>query len=688
MRNIMKFRIPKIAPKIALGFACLVFALTLSVVAEGATKTRWIKIEAGKAETISLPGNAADVLVANPAIADVGSLRADKLYIVGKAVGDTNVLAFDAEGNQLADISVNVSRDQASLEKTLRELFPKEQITVRTIDQNIVLGGKVSTPSVANQVRDMATRFIPSAEMAQGRSIVDLMTVQGEQQVMLKVKVLEAKRAVLREFGFDLDYKDVTSATNAGYGTIGGTGLAALAPFAAGQLFFDDNNKFGPLKIALQALERDGLVNTLAEPSLTAISGETAGFLAGGEFPVPTGRDQDGNITLEFKQFGVSLNFSPTVLSNDRISLQLATEVSAKSDADSVTLVNTIIPGLAVRRAQTTVQMGSGGTIMIAGLLKSDTIDSLNGMPGAKDLPIIGELFKSKSFQRNESELVILVTPYIVKPYAESAAERVATEDHPQPRPIMDNITTPVPAVNGINAPKRVIPPGDEGKGNFGDERTHKLGQRAAVEPRQYPRFGEEDRTSGGSRIATFDKRKHRGASPEALAAVAPAAGDPLETALKEIDGKKQVATVDLPRPLRKPGQAEHALAFAAKIKKEAEKVEADLALNNPTFVEPVISQPLGAGEILPPPPLELKFTQKAAADTLPRPLPKPGQKRQTAAADLPKAAVDKTAAAKATPEKSASSLSSTFMKNLGKVYGKKVPSAMGETHRYGYIVD
>src|SRR5690606_34839579 len=169
-------------------------------------------------------------------------------------------------------------------------------------------------------------------------------------------------------------------------------------------------------------LERDGLVNTLAEPNLTAISGETAGFLAGGEFPVPTGRDQDGNVTIEFKEFGVALNFTPTVLSKDRISLQLATEVSARSDEDGLTLINTRIPGLTVRRADTTVQIGSGGTLMIAGLIKSDTLDNFNGLPGVKDVPVIGELFKSKSFSRGESELIIMVTPYIVKPYAEASA--------------------------------------------------------------------------------------------------------------------------------------------------------------------------------------------------------------------------------------------------------------------------
>jgi pilus assembly protein CpaC len=690
--------------KLFLGFTAIALAFGISAVAYGATNVnKSVRLGMGKAETVTLSGPVADVLVANPAMADVGTLRNDRLYIVGKGVGDTNVLAFDADGNQLANIAVHVSRDESSVRESIKQFFPKEKIEVHTVNDNIILKGRVSTPSVANQVRDLAGRLVNASAAAAGQTstqtVVDLMTVDGEQQVMLQVKVMEAKRTVLREFGFEMDYKDITSTTNAAVNTVAGTGLTALAPFAAGQIFFDDNNKFGPLKVGLQALERDGLVNTLAEPTLTAISGETAGFLAGGEFPVPTGRDQDGNITLEFKQFGVSLNFSPTVLSNDRISLQLSTEVSAKSDADSVTLINTVIPGLTVRRAQTTIQMGSGGTLMIAGLIKSDTLDSLNGLPGAKDLPIIGELFKSKSFQRNESELVIMVTPYIVEPFAQPNAQRVASENNPQPRPIMDNVPTEVPAVNGIGAPKMVIPPGDEGKGNYGDERTHKMGKRASLEPRSFPRFGEEDRTAGGSRIASVDKRKQGNTQTATeLAAVAPAAGnDPLQQALQEVDAANgvtvtgKVATVDLLRPMKKPGQAEHALAFQQK--REAGKAEQDMALNNPGFIEPVLSQPITVGGVEPPAPL--KAVAKTAATTLamgnvvdlPRPLRKPGQKHT----GVQKAAIDAktgTSATDAKGEKSASTLSNTFMKNLGKVYGKKVPSTMGETNHYGYIVD
>jgi pilus assembly protein CpaC len=399
-------------------FFALAAVAGLPVLAEGAARvSKTVELTVGRADTVDLGSAVSDVLVANPAIADVGTLRSSRLYVVGKQVGDTNVLAFDDAGNQLADISVRVSIDEKSLRDSLRKFFPDEKVSVNTVKQEIVLSGEVSTPARANQIRDLAGRFAAQAN----KPIVDLMTVQGEQQVMLKVKVVEANRSVLREYGISGQAEGRDSRTNGLLGTIAGTGLTST-PFGTGSILFERRGSVGPFSVDLSALEREGLVNTLAEPNLTAISGETAGFLAGGEFPVPTGRDQDGNVTIEFKQFGVSLNFTPTVLSPEQISLQLSTEVSTRSDEDGLTLVNTRIPGLSVRRAQTTVQMGSGGTVMIAGLIKSDTLDSLNGLPGIKDVPILGELFKSKSFSRNETELVILVTPYIVKPYGLSQA--------------------------------------------------------------------------------------------------------------------------------------------------------------------------------------------------------------------------------------------------------------------------
>jgi pilus assembly protein CpaC len=422
-----------VGKKILMGLMGLALVAGLSVVADAATAGkpkapknihRTVVLTAGKADTIDLKRPVADVLVANPAVADVGSLRANRLYIVGKAVGDTNVLAFDDEGNQLADITVRVRVDETSLRDTMREFFPDEDIDIRTVKNEVILSGAVSTPGVANKVRDLASRFVTQGGGA-ARTIVDLMRVKGEQQVMLKVRVLEVNRSLLREYGvrttLNEDIGSPAAGVVGGLYTAADTGLTQV-PFGVGGILMSQQGDFGPAAVNLRGLERDGLVNTLAEPNLTAISGETAGFLAGGEYPIPIARDRDGNITLEFKKFGVSLNFTPTVMSEDQISLQLATEVSELTDENSFDAGGTTIRGLNVRRADTTIQIGSGGTLMMAGLIKSGSIQAMNGLPGVQDIPIIGDLFKSKSFTRNESELLILVTPYIVKPFADKQA--------------------------------------------------------------------------------------------------------------------------------------------------------------------------------------------------------------------------------------------------------------------------
>ncbi|MBU6475793.1 MAG: pilus assembly protein N-terminal domain-containing protein [Alphaproteobacteria bacterium] len=390
-----------------------------------------VRLIAGKASTVGLLGNVSDILVADPAVADVGTLRANRIYIVGKKVGDTNVLVYDAVGNQLANITVHVRMDDKSLQDALRQFFPQEKVRAQTVQSNIVLSGVVSSPEVANRVRDLASRFLTG----QGQTLVDLMKVGGEEQVMLKVKVLEADRSVLKEYGVQTSFHggDLKLAGNDVGRVSGQTAFATGSIIAGGGLANFVSN--------ISALESHGLVNTLAEPNLTAISGETAGFLAGGEFPVPTSKDSQGNVVLTFKQFGVSLNFTPTVLSEDRIAMELSTEVSDKDESNAVTLQGITIPGLSVRRADTTVEMGSGSSIMIAGLLKSDTLHALNGMPGVEDLPIIGQLFKSKSFARNESELVIIVTPYLVKPYA--APEAVAVS--PPAPPLLPGSSGPAP---------------------------------------------------------------------------------------------------------------------------------------------------------------------------------------------------------------------------------------------------
>lgn len=460
---------------VAMTIGCLAIFASSAV---NAAVNKRVELVAGKASTINLGEAVSDVLVANPSVVDVGILRSDRLFLVGKGIGDTNVLAFDAEGNQLADISVHVKVDQQSLASAMTEFFPNENIEVRTVNSNIVLSGVASTPLAANRIRDLASRFVTT----QGQSIVDLMGVKGEQQVMLQVKVMEARRSVLREYGIETDFQPGNLAARDGgfINSIGGVGLTALEPFANGSILFDDNGGFGPLRLSLQALERDGLINTLAEPNLTAISGETAGFLAGGEFPVPTGTTDNGNtITIEFKQFGVSLNFTPTVLTEDNISLHLATEVSALAEDQGLTLTGVDIPGLTVRRAETTVEMSSGGSIMIAGLIQSGSVDAFNGLPGISQVPILGELFKSKSFQRDESELIIMVTPYLVKPFAAPRAEMAAASPvMPVPSPLPNDLK---PAYQGqVVAPEKPVAPAQampsKLRQNNGEQRTQGVG--------------------------------------------------------------------------------------------------------------------------------------------------------------------------------------------------------------------
>ncbi len=380
-----------------------------------------LTLTTGKAQTIELTQPASEILIANPNVVDVGVLTKQRLYVVGRGVGDTNVLVFDRNKQVLASMDVNVSNDQFTLQRALRQYFPEENIDARMINREVILTGRVSTPSKAGQIRDLSKRFATTTGNAEA-SIVDLMTVEGEQQVMLQVKIVEAKRNLLKEYGIEPE------AANLGFGNFSGSSLATDAAskltqttqFAVGSLVYETGSR-GPISVTMRALEEKGLLNTLAEPNLTAISGQRAEFLAGGEYPIPVGQSND-QISIEFKQFGVALGFTPVVLSNDKIQLELETEVSLLSNEARLELSDVNVPSLTVRRAKTTVEMASGGSLMIAGLIQSDSVNTMNSLPGVNKIPIIGRLFSSQSFKRNESELLVVVTPYLVRPVKEPAA--------------------------------------------------------------------------------------------------------------------------------------------------------------------------------------------------------------------------------------------------------------------------
>jgi pilus assembly protein CpaC len=411
----------------------------LKALGEKIVSRETINVTLGKGEIVKINGVVADVLVANPAIADVVAIQSDKLYIVGSQLGDTNLIVLDAEGNMLQRMDIHVKMDASAVQAYLDEVYPNEDVKVTALSDQVMLTGTVSNPAVANRITQVVSAYIGEIQPLTGSAdeiIVNLLDITGEQQVMLKVKILEASKNLIKELGIETELTTTGSGlgnTDAALGVNSGTGLTQPA-FGLGALVFNDGN-FGPLSVLVQALEQGDMVRTLAEPNLTAISGQEAGFLAGGEFPVPAGRDTDGNVIIQFRSFGVSLNFRPVVLSENRISLQLNTEVSSLARDESVTLAGVDVPGLNIRRASTTVEVPSGGGLMIGGLLQSSTIKGMAGLPGISNVPVLGDLISSRSFNREETELVVLVTAYLVTPYA---------VQHNQKQPVPEEQNSPL----------------------------------------------------------------------------------------------------------------------------------------------------------------------------------------------------------------------------------------------------
>ncbi|MCH7711146.1 MAG: type II and III secretion system protein family protein [Proteobacteria bacterium] len=362
-----------------------------------------------------------DLSIGNPKIADVLPITTKQIYVLGKEVGLTNLLVYGEEGALLAVLDLVITYDVEGLKQRLFELLPNEKIGVRAVGNSVVLSGTVSKGKRISQVLAIAERFAP-------KQIVNMLTLKGSQQVMLAVRFAEIKRTASKELGLNLAARfgdSFTISTGLRPATVG----TALDIINGGTAFTDATkfisalfNPTSSFALIFDALEEKGAVKTLAEPNLMALSGETATFLAGGEFPIPVLEDVEGtagqhSITVEFKEFGVSLAFTPTVLENGRISLVVVPEVSAIDPLAKVVLIgNTNVPSLVTRRASTTIELGDGQSFVIAGLLENNYSNAIDQFPWLGDLPVIGALFRSTSFTRSETELMILVTPYIVKP--------------------------------------------------------------------------------------------------------------------------------------------------------------------------------------------------------------------------------------------------------------------------------
>ena len=400
--------------------------------AQPAAGARFIQIEANTARAIPIEGSAGEIFVSNPEIADVQSNTPHTLYLFGKKPGDASVFVADSEGRMLATINVRVTHAMSRLNEVMRVLDPDGRVRVESVPGALILSGSVASPALAANVQHAAESFLgdPSRER-----VINRMSVTAPTQVSLRVRVAEVSRTVTQNLGINwnsaFNFGNFTLGLSQGRDIVDETGaLTGVAnsliaaptgtdgtPGSIGGSFRKGKSS---LNSVVDALAREGLVTILAEPNLTALSGETASFLAGGEFPIPISQ-QNNALTIEFKQFGVSLAFTPTVLEDGRISLKVRPEVSDINRNLGITLAAVTVPGISTRRAETTVELGSGQSFAIGGLLQNSTASELGKTPGVGDLPVLGPLFRSTRFQRNESELVILVTPILVRPVSSGA---------------------------------------------------------------------------------------------------------------------------------------------------------------------------------------------------------------------------------------------------------------------------
>jgi pilus assembly protein CpaC len=419
-----------------------------------------LSIPRGKSAIVDLPVDARDVLVTNPQVADAILRSPRRIYVMGLAPGVTDAVFFDASGHRILALNIRVDQDFSAVAQTINQLMPDAHVRVAAVNTSLVLTGDVRDLAEADQAVQIAQQFTTNPQQ-----VLNMMTIDGKEQVMLKVRIVEMQRTVIKQLGFNLsalvgqlgspqflvgtaasfavngailgglnaayqldttqqpqvevwdpltksyDLKSVCSGCNNG-----GQATIATTQTTAGSTGINKANT------TIEAFEQVGLVRTLAEPNLTAVSGESAKFLAGGEFPVPSGVSTNGQVSVEFKTFGVGLGFTPVLMSAGRISLKISTEVSELTNQGSFTIstgtgtAGLTIPGLNVRRAETTVELPSGGSMMIAGLLNEETKQDLDSLPGLMNVPVLGALFRSRDYQEGETELVVMVTPYLVNP--------------------------------------------------------------------------------------------------------------------------------------------------------------------------------------------------------------------------------------------------------------------------------
>ena len=406
-----------------------------------------VTIARNKSLLVELPRELRDVIVSNPEMVDAVVQSANRVYLIAKKIGQANAFFFDSQGERVLTLEVQIEIDTRPLDHMFRRFISGSNIRTEVLNDTLVLTGTVRNPADSSRAEALAARFAntlePQNDQAPKEKVINMLVVEGEEQVTLQVKIAEVQREAMKQLGVNLaagfqnanglvsllseNRLPVTTAEGlADIGQVllnGATTLPGLATTNGGTNIINSgiSGAFAPgggsrrIAYTLRALERNGLVRTLAEPNLTAVSGESANFLAGGEFPIPVATE-DNTVTIEFKEFGVGLAFTPVVMSEGRISLKISTEVSELSTNGAVTFSSIAIPALSKRKTESTVELPSGGTLAISGLVSNNIQKNIDGFPGLKEVPILGTLFRSTDFVNKETELVVIVTPYIVRP--------------------------------------------------------------------------------------------------------------------------------------------------------------------------------------------------------------------------------------------------------------------------------
>ena len=414
-----------------------------------------VAVNQGQLVRLSKPVNS--VFIADPDVADVQVKSPQLVYVIGKAAGTTSLYAVSEKDEVLLNAEVRVRYDAQRVESTIRNLVPRSTVEVSAVADSLVLSGTVYSAAEGDDVRRIAARFVKD-----GKQLINKMQVDAPNQINLRVRVAEMNRAIVKQFGFNWQnvfnnghfiFGLATGGAPAMVGALTGnqtlpnaglnlfavpqgsttnafnTGASGLAGSTLNNLFGGVQTKSLNLSSVIDALDNHGLVTILAEPNLTALSGEPASFLAGGEFPIPVPAGQ-GLVGIDWKKFGVSLNFVATLATDDRINLHVMPEVSELSATGAITIDSISVPALTTRRAETTIELASGQSFAIAGLLQNNVTQNINKFPWLGDIPVLGQLFRSEAFQRNESELVIIVTPYVVHPIATAARAMAPTDGY------------------------------------------------------------------------------------------------------------------------------------------------------------------------------------------------------------------------------------------------------------------